>query len=102
MQWHWLRTTASSALFMSSAPMPGAPLIMPSFDRRLTPLAPIGPSWPVDDTMTLHSRTCARVPCRVCQTARAQQLPSCMMGLTIRKFHAFSRTLRLKPQSMQC
>ena len=30
---------------------------MPSFCRRLTPDAPIGPSWPVDDTITLHSST---------------------------------------------
>ena len=67
------RTTASSAEFMSRAPMPGAPEIMPSFDRRFTPLAPIGPSWPVDDTMTLHSSTCVS---RTSQTVNATTISS--------------------------
>ena len=52
----WL-TTASSAVFMSRAPMPGTPVTMPRFCRRLTPDAPIGPSCPVEETITLHSST---------------------------------------------
>lgn len=39
-------------VFMSSAPMPGACSIMPRRARRLTPAAPMGPSWPQEDTMT--------------------------------------------------
>jgi hypothetical protein len=51
-------TTASSAVFMSSAPMPGRPeATRPRRARRLTPDAPMGPSWPVDETMTRDSIT---------------------------------------------
>ncbi len=79
------RTTASSALFMSSAPMPGAPVIMPSFDRRFTPLAPIGPSWPVDDTMTLHSSTCA------CAALTASALLACRVATISHRPHMLNQ-----------
>mmetsp|Transcript_5186 Transcript_5186/g.11959 ORF Transcript_5186/g.11959 Transcript_5186/m.11959 type:complete len:226 (-) Transcript_5186:311-988(-) len=50
-------TTPSSAVFMSSAPIPVGALSllsMPSLARRLTTEAPRGPSWPVAPTTTLE------------------------------------------------
>ena len=52
-----LFTMASSAVFMSSAPIPGILSTRPSDWRRLTPEAPNGPSCPQHETSTLHSST---------------------------------------------
>jgi hypothetical protein len=38
--------------FMSSAAMPGTSGTIPSLDRRFTEWAPMGPSWPQEDTTT--------------------------------------------------